>query len=112
MADEWRDVVLRTIRETASKNREGSGFGLWIVMKLKNDAFYNVTVRSGSYYTDKVTGEKRIPREGLTDYDFAALKKVWATDVLPLIDHNNPPPVPGPADEPPKEEEDPEKVPW
>jgi hypothetical protein len=102
MADTWRDAILLTLREMPSKNKEGSGWGLWVVMKVRNDTCYNVSVRAGSYYTDKVTGERRIPRDGLTSYDFAKLKEEWAK-VKPLLDRDNPPPVPAPEGEQPQD---------
>lgn len=115
MADQWRDVILETIRETQSKTKAGAGFGLWLVMKVKNEACYNVTVRAGSFYTDQVSGEKRLPKDGLTDWDFAALKKVWEEKkIAKLLDRKSPPPVPHPDAPPPAAaaEETIEDVPW
>ncbi len=91
MSDIWREIVLKTLREKEWK--DGKGFGLWIVQKAKNDTSVSVTVRAGMYYTDKVTGEKRYPKDGLTDWDLSALKDKW-NEVKPLLDRKNPPPVP------------------
>lgn len=131
MASVWKDVVLLTIRETASKSKEGSGFGMWVIQKLRDGAHYNVTVRAGSFYKHQVTGETVYPKDGMTDWDFEALNKqtgqttsdgkggmraelFW--DVTKkLIDRKNPPPVPTdePASEPaPPASEEPEMPPW
>lgn len=126
MASEgWRDVVLMTIKESPSKKEEGKGYGLYVVMRVKPDnTVFNVTVRSGGYYT--INGEKRLPKDGLNEFDFFALREATigepvkacscgkmrsATvfdDVKKLLDRRNPPPVPtedappppAPADEP------------
>ena len=101
MAGVWREVLLLTIREFESKKKDGSGFGMWVIQKIHDDKSFNVTVRAGRYYIDKVTGEKKVPRDGgLSDWDFIALKNknpdgeglVW-DKVKALIDRKNPPPV-------------------
>ena len=117
MADIWREIVLKTIKEKEWK--DGKGFGIWIVQKIKNDTSVSVTVRAGMYYTEKVTGEKRLPKDGLNGYDFEELNKVWK-EIQPLLDHQHPPlviPVEPPSPEPPKEPAPPaggevEEVPW
>ena len=118
MADNgWRDVVLKTIKETPSKKEEGKGYGLYVIMRVKPDnTVFNVTVRSGQYY--HINGEKRLPKDGLNEFDFFALKEAVAGDpikacscgktrsptvfdgVRKLLDRRNPPPVPA-ADAPP-----------
>lgn len=124
MASVYRDVLLLTVRENESKRKDGSGFGIWVIQKVRDEKHFNVTVRAGRYYTDKVTGEKRYPKDGLSDLDFQALKKVdpdgdgkkliW-DKIRVLIDRNNPPPVkPLEEEKPPKEEpkQDLEEAPW
>ena len=100
MAGVWREVLLLTIREVESKKNDGSGFGMWVIQKILNDKSFNVTIRAGRYYTDKVNGEKRYPKDGLSDWDFMALKNkspdgqglVW-DKIKVLIDRKNPPAV-------------------
>lgn len=122
MADGWRDVVLRTIKETPSKKEEGKGYGLYVIMRVKPDnTVFNVTVRSGQYYT--INGEKKLPKDGLNEFDFFALKgKTTAApikacacgamrdatvfdEVRVLLDRKNPPPVPAPDAPPPPADE-------
>lgn len=128
MASVWKDVVILTIKQTPSRSKEGSGFGVWVIQKLRDGAHYNVTVRAGSYYKHQVTGEPVYPKDGLTDWDFEAMNKqtgniipdgkggtrpefIWDV-VKKLIDRKNPPPVPTdePASAPPTTE--PEMPPW
>ena len=98
MADNgWRDVVLLTLREAPSKKDPTKGYGLWIVMRVKPDGtVFNVTARSGQYYF--MNSEKRLPKDGLSDWDLSDLKKDW-DKVKVLMDRKNPPPVPA-ADAP------------
>lgn len=84
--DEWRDLVLKTIRETPSRTKEGAGFGLWIIQRVRNGRSFSVTVRSGGFYTDAVTGERRYPKDGLNAYDFKALRAIFKTEIEPLLD--------------------------
>lgn len=83
-------------------------------MRVKNNACYNVTVRAGSFWTKESTKEKVYPKDGLTDWDFEALNKVWKADVKPLLDRKNPPPVPAPDAPPPAQAptEDLPDAPW
>ena len=121
MASVWRDIVLLTIKETPSKNKEGSGFGVWIIQKLRDGAHYNVTLRAGSFYMNQATGEREYPKGGLTDWDLNELKKTvpgstetfWVVGMR-LLDRRNPPAVPPPdALEPAQMPEEPiEDVPW
>lgn len=85
MNDEWRDLVLKTLRETPSRTKDGAGFGMWVIQRVRNNASFSVTVRSGGYYTDKVTGERRYPKEGLSLYDFNALRSIFKTEIEPLL---------------------------
>lgn len=119
MADNgWRDVVLMTIRENASK-KEGKadeGYGLWVVARVKPDnTLFNVTVRSGRYYPNKVTGSKELPKDGLGHYDFLALRDKAAWDqVERLLDPKRPPVIPDPGAEPAASPPppEPEMPPW
>jgi hypothetical protein len=103
MPDIWREVVLKTIKEKAWK--EGKFFGIWVIQKVRNDTSVSVTVRAGMAYTDKVTGEKRYPKDGFTDWDLEALRKKNEAgvpiidEIMPLLDRKNPPPV-APVEEP------------
>jgi len=129
MASVWRDVVILTIRETPSKSKAGSGFGMWVIQKLRDGAHYNVTLRAGNYFTNQVSGEKQYPKDGMTDWDFEALKKsvpglpekapgkptLYWDIVMPLLDRKNPPPVPEPESQPdpePAGPPEPERMPW
>lgn len=85
MADVWRDIVLKTLRETPSRTKAGAGYGLWVVQRVKNEKSYSVTVRSGSFYTDAVTAEKRYPKDGLNLYDFKALSATYKAEIEPLL---------------------------
>jgi hypothetical protein len=135
---EWRDVVLITIRETPSKkaDKPDEGYGLWVVARVKPDnTLFNVTVRSGRYYPNKVDGSKTLPKDGIGFYDFMEFKKpsktqthpvkacacgavrtptVWE-DILALLDPKNPPVLPDPniaqAATPPPEPDIPQ-MPW
>ena len=122
MPDVWRDVLVKTIREKEGNRNDGSGFGMWVVQKVKNDVSVSVTVRAGRYYKNKVTGEREYPKDGLSDWDFEALKKksadgtqfVW-DEIKPLLDRKNPPvvkPLEEPTEEPAPEEEKIEECPW
>lgn len=110
MADTWRDVVLKTLRETPSKTKAGAGFGTWVVQRVKNDKSFSVTVRAGGFYTDAVTGEKRYPKDGLSLYDFKALGPIYKAELLPLLEIPKDAPVApegGDAQEPPAADADP-----
>lgn len=120
----WKDVVLLTIRETPSKKegKEGEGYGLWAVARVKPDGtLFNVTLRSGRYYKNKVTGSKEMPKDGLGYYDFMELKKPGKTpgvatmweEVIKLLDPKHPPVLPS-TDAPPPAAPEPEieKMPW
>lgn len=132
MASVWKDVVIYQVRETQSKTKAGSGFGMWVVQKIRDGKHYDVTLRAGNFYTNAVNGEKEYPKGGLTDWDFEALNKptgqripdgkggtrpelVWDV-VKPLLDRKNPPPVP--TDEPEQQAQEPagppepEMPPW
>jgi hypothetical protein len=121
---EWRNVILKTIRESPSKKegKVGEGYGLWVVARIKPDnTLFSVTVRSGRYYPNKVTGEKEIPKDGLGFYDFMALNDksktpgaefVW-DEVKPMLDPKTPPVIPAPnAPEPAAAEPPIEEMPW
>lgn len=79
----WKEVVLMTLREREWK--DGKGFGLWVVQKIKDGKSYEVAVRGGMYRPDKVTGEKVLPKEGLTEADFKLLSPIYLSQVLPLL---------------------------
>ena len=116
----WREILLLTIRETESKKNDGSGWGIWVFQKAHGDTSVSVTVRAGRYYTDKVTGDKKYPKDGLSDWDFMALKNkapdgqglVW-DKVKVLIDRKNPPAV-APIEEEtaPEKPSEMEEAPW
>ena len=121
---EWRNVILLTIRESPSKKegKEGEGYGLWVVARVKPDnTLFGVTVRSGRYYPNKVTGEREIPKDGLGFFDFKALKDksktpgfeyVW-DEIEKLLDPKRPPVLPNPgAPPPPAPEPEAETPPW
>ncbi len=102
MADEWKDVVLKIIRETPSKTKEGAGYGAWIIQRVRNNQSFSVTVRAGGFYTDITTGEKRYPKDGLSLYDFKALGPIYKAEVEPLLQIAKGTPVdkPGEKEEP------------
>ena len=107
MADDgWRTVVLLTIRETPNKKKEGSWYGTWVVARVKPDGtIFSKTVRSGESYT--MSGERRYPKEGLTWYDFEALRPIYKDKVEPLIDPKRSvviPPTGTPTPPPPPDE--------
>lgn len=137
MASVWKDIAILTIRETPSKTKAGSGFGMWVIQKLRDGKHYDTTLRAGNFYTNAVTGDKEYPKGGLTDWDFEALKKPTPTGqrvpdgkggtraemfwdvVIPLLDRKNPPPVPEPEPDTPAEQQqpapassEPELPPW
>ncbi len=112
MADTWRDIVLKTIRETPSRTKQGAGFGLWIVQRVKNDKSFSVTVRSGSFYTDAVSGEKRLPKDGLNLYDFKALGPIYKADVEPLLNIPRDTPVDPRTEDDKPDQPEPEACPW
>ncbi len=120
---EWRDVILETIREKASEKagKEGTGYGLWIVARVRPDnTIHNVTVRSGQYYPNKLTGDKTLPKEGLGYYDFMEIKKLWKAGpetvwelMVKMLDPKHPPVLPAPNAEPPAAPEpEIERMPW
>lgn len=108
MPGEWRERVLLTLRE--KEWRDGKGFGLWVVQKIKDNASFSVDVRAGMYRPDKVTGAKILPQYGLNLADLQTLKARW-TEVLPLLQIGKGSPVPLEEMETPKED-GPEEMPW
>lgn len=113
----WRDVVLLVLREWEKK--PGEGYGLWVVARVKPDnTLFGVTLRSGRYFPSKLTGEKELPREGLSFYDLMELKKAGATaatkweEVVKLLDPKHPPVLPAPDAPAPAAPPEPEKMPW
>lgn len=112
MPDEWRDVVLLMIRETPSRTKPDAGYGLWVIQKVKNNKSVSVTVRSGSYYTDKVTGEKRYPKDGLNLYDFKALKTIYKEKIEKLLETPKDAPVLPPEMQGQQEDNEIEQPPW
>lgn len=110
MAGVWRDIVLKTIRETPSKTKEGSGYGLYIIQRVCDEKSFSVTVRSGSYRTDAVSGEKVYPRDGLNIYDFNAIRPIYKQEIEPMLEIKKGTPV-AQSEAPPPEPE-PEMPPW
>lgn len=95
-AEGWRDVLLLTIRETPNKKKENAFFGMWVMMRVTPDnKCFSVKVVSGESYL--MNNERKYPREGLTWYDFEALRPIFIEKISPLIDPRNPPPVPLPG---------------
>lgn len=121
---QWRDVVLLTLRETASKkaDKPNEGYGLWVVARVKPDnTLFNVTLRAGKYAPNKVDGSKSLPKDGLGYYDIKALEDkskdpqhefVWS-QVKAMLDPKNPPVIPPPGEpEQQAQEPEPEMPPW
>ena len=90
MADTFREVVLMTIRENPSQNKEGAGTGMWVIQNVKNEKSNGVKVVCGPYWPDKNTGKTRYPIGGLGVNDFSALKLRWP-EVKAMM--ANPPPI-------------------
>lgn len=106
MADAWGEKVLKTVREREWK--EGKTFGIWVVQKYKDGRSYGVTVRAGMARPDKVTGEKVLPKDGLSLEDFEAIGGIYKTEILPLLQI----PKGSPVEMPPAQEPDQEAPPW
>lgn len=111
MADVYRDILLKTLKETPSKTKPGAGYGMWVIQRVKNDASFKVTVRSGGFYTDAVTGDKRYPKDGLDLFDFNTLSPIFKTEIKPLLEIPKGTVVAA-ADAPPLAEPEPEQMPW
>jgi hypothetical protein len=135
MAGEWRDVVLVTIKKTApeKEKKPGEGYGMWIAARVRPDGtLFKVTIRSGRYYQNKVTGLMEIPKDGLDYYDCMDLTKpskqktvavkscacgaekmptVWS-DVVAMLDPKHPPELPAADATPPAQEEKIEEDPF
>ncbi|MES2155426.1 MAG: hypothetical protein V4510_09860 [bacterium] len=67
-APEYREIVLKTLRE--KEWRDGKGFGVWVVQTVKDGKSFKVQVRAGMYKPNRVTGEKELPKDGLDEGDF------------------------------------------
>jgi hypothetical protein len=83
MAGNWSEKILLTIREKPW--RDGKGFGMWVVQKICDGKSNGVEVRAGMYRMDPVTGEKKLPREGLNLQDFDQLRPLFKEQVEPLL---------------------------
>ena len=107
MADEWKTVVRHQIRQTESRDKAGSGWGVWVVQKFKNKKHASIKLVAGSYYTHQVSGEIVYPKDGLSLKDFEAISPVYKDKIQPLL--AAPPPYP---DEPEAESDDINEVPF
>jgi hypothetical protein len=83
MAGEWKEKILLTIREKPWK--DGKGFGMWVVQKVCDGKSNGVEVRAGMYRMDPVTGEKKLPRDGLNLQDFEQLRPLFKEQVETLL---------------------------
>src|SRR5580704_6728631 len=80
----WTEKILKTIKERPWK--DGKGFGLWVVQKIKDGKSHSVTVRAGMYKTSPINpDEKILPKEGLEEADFTTLRAIYKDEVLPLL---------------------------
>lgn len=68
---EWKDVVLKTIKEN------DSGFGLWIVQTFKDGLSARIQVRCGQKWKAK-DGTMKLPIGGMEPADFDLLKPHYA----------------------------------
>ncbi len=110
MDSRWTEKILLTVREKDWK--DGKGFGIWVVQKVCDGKSVEVTVRAGMYRTDAVTGEKKLPREGLTLKDFEALRPIFKEKIEPLLKIARGTPVPEDAESCPDPGPDVEECPF
>lgn len=107
---EYREIVLKTLRERPWK--DDKGFGCWIVQTVKDGKSFKVQVRAGMYRPDKVNGGKVLPKDGLEIGDLKTLKANWK-EVEALLNFPKGTPVdPRTPDADKPDDEKIDEVPW
>lgn len=91
MADIWKTVVLKSIKDFESKYKPGTRYQIRVVQKIKNGVHAAIKVQVGEQYIKAATGETAFKA---TDMGLEDIKKIIAA--LPEIEQlfNHPPAVP------------------